>query len=102
MLGSIREDSLSRKENVQLLRLRIGHTRLTQAYLLLGRPQPLCDHCDVPLTVIHLLEECPHLDGHRVHNDLVNINLEDLLSRGSASLGKVMQFLRDAGLFFQI
>ncbi|MPC19957.1 hypothetical protein E2C01_012887 [Portunus trituberculatus] len=42
-------------------RLRIGHTYLTQRYLLTRDPQPYCDDCLVPLTVRHLLVECPSL-----------------------------------------
>ena len=44
-----------------LIRLRIGHTRLTHGYLLSGsRSAPTCEDCDdeVPLTVKHLLTEC--------------------------------------------
>ncbi|MPC76514.1 hypothetical protein E2C01_070930 [Portunus trituberculatus] len=34
---------------------------LTQRYLLTRDPQPYCDDCLVPLTVRHLLVECPSL-----------------------------------------
>ncbi|MPC73411.1 hypothetical protein E2C01_067739 [Portunus trituberculatus] len=40
---------------IVLARLRIGHTYLTQKYLLTRDPQPYCDDCLVPLTVRHLL-----------------------------------------------
>ncbi|MPC41109.1 hypothetical protein E2C01_034693 [Portunus trituberculatus] len=39
-----------------LARLRIGHTYLTQR-----DPQPYCEDCLVPLSVQHLLVECPSL-----------------------------------------
>ena len=54
-----RYSSLPRREEVVLSRLRIGHTRLTHAFLMEKRPQPYCDDCLVPLTVRHLLVECP-------------------------------------------
>ncbi|MPD06488.1 hypothetical protein E2C01_102302 [Portunus trituberculatus] len=41
-----------------LARLRIGHTYLTQRFVLTRDPQPYCDDCLVPLTVRHLLVEC--------------------------------------------
>ncbi|MPC84512.1 hypothetical protein E2C01_079251 [Portunus trituberculatus] len=44
-----------------LARLRIGHTCLTQRYLITRDPQPYCDDCLVPLTVRHLLVQCPSL-----------------------------------------
>ena len=51
-----------RKWERTLNRLRIGHTRLTHGYLLAGnRTPPTCDDCEdeAPLTVKHLLTECP-------------------------------------------
>ena len=44
-----------------LARLRIGHTRLTHTHLLSEDPEPFCEDCLVPLTVRHLLVECPSL-----------------------------------------
>ena len=44
-----------------LARLRIGHTRLIHSHLMSGEYQPFCDDCLVPLTVRHLLVECPSL-----------------------------------------
>ncbi|MPC31577.1 hypothetical protein E2C01_024872 [Portunus trituberculatus] len=54
-----------RRAQVLLARLRIGHTYLTQRYLLTRDPQPYCDDCLVPLTVRHLLVECPSLTDLR-------------------------------------
>ncbi|MPC97727.1 hypothetical protein E2C01_093056 [Portunus trituberculatus] len=50
-----------RRAQTLLARLRIGHTYLTQRYLLTRDPQPYCDDCLVLLTVRHLLVECPSL-----------------------------------------
>ncbi len=59
---------MPRSLDVVLTRLRIGHTRHTNGYLLEGRPQPHCEDCIVPLTVRHLLIECPSLGGlRRIH-----------------------------------
>ena len=51
--------SLPRKYEVILSRLRIGHTKLTHSFLMNGDPQPFCDDCLVPLTVRHIMIECP-------------------------------------------
>ena len=51
--------------SVKLIRLRIGHTRLTHGYLMEGGHRPYCDDCVVPLTVKHLLFECPTHTQHR-------------------------------------
>ena len=50
-----------RRKEVVLSRLRIGHTRLTHGFLMNKEPQPFCEDCLVPLTVRHLLAECPSL-----------------------------------------
>ena len=39
-------------------RLRIGHTRLTNSYLLKEENQPECQICHSPLTVKHILIDC--------------------------------------------
>ena len=54
-----------RRHQTVLVRLRIGHTRLTHGYLMSGDHQPFCDDCLVPLSVRHLLVECPSLVGLR-------------------------------------
>nr|XP_053654562.1 uncharacterized protein LOC128703775 isoform X1 [Cherax quadricarinatus] len=42
-----------------LSRLRIGHTRLIHGYLVEMRPAPLCETCQAPLSVSHILLDCP-------------------------------------------
>lgn len=44
---------------VTLCRLRIGHTLKTHGHLMNNEEQPTCDDCEVPLTVVHILAECP-------------------------------------------
>lgn len=48
----------SRKEEVVLTRMRIGNTRTTHEFLLKGEEPPICEECDAPRTVSHLLPEC--------------------------------------------
>ena len=58
-------DQHSRSWSVRLFRLRTGHTRLTHEYLMSASPPPYCDDCIVPLTVKHILVECPSHSAHR-------------------------------------
>ena len=44
---------------VQLARLRLGHCKFSHHYLQEGGHQPYCTNCLVPLTVKHVLLECP-------------------------------------------
>ena len=50
---------------VIMARIRISHTRLTHGFLLEGAEAPLCLECIVPLTVVHILIECPEYNEHR-------------------------------------
>ena len=60
------QDQVSRER--LLTRLRIGHAFLTHGYLMEQRPPPFCDDCIVPLTVRHILAECPTCnDMRRAH-----------------------------------
>ena len=52
----------SRKEQVILDRLRIGHTRLTHSFLLKGEPPPECTTCECQLTIQHILVDCIEYD----------------------------------------
>ena len=56
---------VNRQEEVVLARLRIGHTQLTLTHLISGDPTPFCDGCLVPLTVVHMLIECPDYNNKR-------------------------------------
>ena len=47
----------SRREQVVISRLRIGHTRLTHGFILKQEPQPQCLTCQTTCTVKHILIE---------------------------------------------
>ena len=49
----------NRREEIVLCRLRLGHTRLTHSYILDHEPRPQCTRCRSPLTVKHILIDCP-------------------------------------------
>ena len=48
----------SRQIQTKITRCRIGHTRLTHAYLLTNEQPPLCISCNEPFTVKHFLITC--------------------------------------------
>ena len=98
---------MSRKNEVILCRLRIGHTRLTHGFLMSGEHQPFCEDCLVPLTVRHLMVECPSfLEERRKYF------LNDKACNGSYSLAKILgcnfresdlfKFLADIGVLEKI
>ncbi|MPC18306.1 hypothetical protein E2C01_011185 [Portunus trituberculatus] len=65
-----------RRAQTLLARLRIGYMYLTHRYLLTRDPQPYCDDCLVPLSVRHLLVECPSLIELR-HRYLYRCRIRD-------------------------
>ncbi|XP_044592911.1 uncharacterized protein LOC123270829 [Cotesia glomerata] len=50
--------TLDRWEQTVLTRIRIGHTNLTHSYLISKKPQNLCQRCNSPISVKHLLIDC--------------------------------------------
>jgi len=65
VIGRNTSSSLSRYDSVLINRLRIGHTRLTNSYLLKGESQPVCEACHSPLTVKHILIDCTRYSAAR-------------------------------------
>ena len=94
---------MDRKHEVVLARLRIGHSRLTHGFLMCGGPQPFCEDCLVPLTVRHLMVECPSLKDEREKYFYNFRNID-----GSYSLAKILgsdfkeqnlfDFIKDIGV----
>ena len=52
----------SRREQVVISRLRIGHTRLTHSFILKQEIQPQCLTCQTTCMVKHILIECKTFD----------------------------------------
>ena len=88
-----------RKEEVVLARLRLGHTRVTHSYLLLGEEQPYCVGCDAPFTVRHFLLECGNFAQVRNNCFLVD-NMKQLFQ--DIHIDSIMTFLRQINLFKKI
>ena len=88
-----------RKEEVVLAGLRLGHTRVTHSYLLLGEEQPQCVGCDTPFTVRHFLLECE--DFEQVRNNCFHVeNMKQLFQ--DIHIDSIMTFLRQINLFNKI
>ncbi|KAL4119558.1 hypothetical protein QTP88_012363 [Uroleucon formosanum] len=50
---------LSRREEVVITRVRIGHTHLTHSYLISKEPKPTWETCKVNLSIKHIMIDCP-------------------------------------------
>ena len=91
----------SRRLDVILTRLRIGHSYMTHAHLLNGEDNPVCKYCSSILTINHILIDCPHFKNSRIaHFNTNSPNTIDLL--GEEYHEGVFPFLKTIGLFLRI
>ena len=92
----------SRKDEVIIHRLRIGHTRLTHRHLMesMDRNEPPCNYCYIDTkTIKHILIECQHFDRIRSRHYQAN-DIRDLFDR--IPLRHVLSFLKEANLYNEI
>ena len=86
---TIREDTVIR-------RLRMGHTRLTHAYLFTGDNPPFCFVCNMRLTVKHIMLEC--VDFAQARSRHFNVNtFQDVFNNVEPSA--IIDYLKDIQLF---
>ena len=87
---------------MKLVRLRIGHTRMTHSYHLIREDVPMCAECEVVCSIRHVLMECGNLALMRLaYYDPREVTFQDLLSKRGLVL-KVIQFLKDAEIYRHI
>ena len=87
---------ISRRDQLVITRCHIGHTYLTQGYLLRKEDPPMCVPCMERLSVEHILVHCPDLaDARNQYYECQSVH--DLFEKYHFS--KVLHFLREAGLY---
>lgn len=69
----------NRRDQVMLTRLRIGHTRITHQHILTKDVQQKCEHCNIPISIPHILLDCPEFEKERIENK-IGKRLEDILN----------------------
>ena len=95
-------NGLTRKEQVVIHRIRIGHTRITHKYLMEDplKRQPPCNFCYLEqLSVSHLLIDCLHFQNIRRVFFTVT-SMKDLFDK--IHLRCIINFLKAANLYEQI
>ena len=91
----------NRRWSIALTRLRIGHTNITHKHLMERNYEPYCEDCLVPLTVEHILAECPSFaEIRRRHFRDNEMSIERML-RGNlcAEYGSVYRFLTEIDIY---
>ena len=89
----------SRKEQVTITRLRIGHSRLTHSFILKQEQQPQCSTCQTPCTIKYLLLECKVFNDTRKRYFHAN-TMKDLFE--NVYMDNVLSFLKETGLYQKI
>jgi hypothetical protein len=66
--------------------------RLTHGFLLRGEDAPICAHCDSPLSVVHILIDCPF---YQVARDTYQLHgtIRDILQDNRVFTNQVLAFL---------
>ena len=84
-----------------LTRLRIGHTRVTHSFLFEGTTPPECEHCQVQLTVEHILVHCTFLQEKRCLYHMDGKQIEEILGE-DCDIEDITSFLKDTGFYFKL
>lgn len=87
-------------EQRALSRLRIGHTRMTHSEKFKTGSKE-CPSCGVPLTVVHILLDCRRYAALRTKHRL-DTNIGVLLSNDVDEENKLIDFLRESGIFQEL
>ncbi|CAI6362392.1 unnamed protein product [Macrosiphum euphorbiae] len=53
------QPNISRRSEIINTRTRIGHTNLTHIHIIKNEEQPLCSRCNEPLSIKHIVLDCP-------------------------------------------
>ena len=94
----------SRKDQVVINRIRIGHTRLTHSYLMEQENEekikPKCQYCNNhPLTVKHIIIECTYFTAIR-SNYFNACNMKDLFD--NVDVNNILSFLKETLIYQKI
>ncbi|GFO16331.1 ribonuclease hi [Plakobranchus ocellatus] len=94
-----RGEGAGRKLETAMCRLRVGHTWLTQSYLLKNEDQPFCYACDSLYTVRHILIEC--LDFQDTRRKYFSVTDQYRLFR-QVNPSRIVDYLKDLGVYGNI
>jgi ribonuclease HI len=89
----------SRREEIVLCRIRIGHSYLTHSYLLKGEEAPQCIPCFTELNLSHIFIHC--VDLAHIRNKYFSVQtMSDLFNTVTPDL--IFNFLKEINLFKKI
>jgi ribonuclease HI len=91
--------NLPRRDERLIHRLRVGHTHLTHSFVLKKEQPPHCTHCQVLLTVQHILIDCTHFNSQRVQY-FNSTSLHDLFTNVNPQ--NIIDFIKTIGLYRKV
>lgn len=93
-----REQHGSRREQVILTRLRIGHTRLTNSHLFTKSDPPICTECNKQITIKHIIEECPlYASERREHH--IPTTISEALNHSTTTEENMLKFTKTINIY---
>ena len=100
-LGGWMTTHSNRQIEVVLTRLKIGHTRLTHGHLMANDPPPVCEECQEPLSVAHVVEKCAAFSAARARHLAPPCTLKSVLG-DPCKVPALIKFLREIDIFNKI
>ena len=86
-----------------MIRLRIGHIRLTHRYPIERIYPPKCNSCNTQLTVKHIIGECCLYNGARRRKFQASDSFEEIMSENeNFNPEEIFDYMREIGLLGQI
>jgi hypothetical protein len=97
VIGKYRHGKLTRRDELVIHRLRVGHSHLTHSYLLKKELPLVCEPCHVPLTVEHVLIGCSDsaLQRRKYFNNCCS--LDDSFSSFRCDI--IIEFIKEIGIY---
>ena len=91
---------ISRLDTIKILRLRLGHSRITHEYLMNPQKSNICIYCNTnTISIKHILIECPYFLNIRnqIFNSIDPLNL--LSTPNINNINLLLKFLKTTGLY---
>ncbi|XP_026682766.1 uncharacterized protein LOC113469351 [Diaphorina citri] len=82
----------SRLDEVCLMRMRVGHSKITHSHLFRREDRPLCDKCQEPTTIEHILLYCRNMRFRPP--SFSSASISDILKDNEESINEALQFLK--------
>ena len=97
VIGKYKYGKLTRRDEVVIHRLRVGHSHLTHSYLLKKELPPVCDGCGTSLTVEHMIIGCSKYTSQRRKFFDNCCSVEDLFSSFNSNV--IIEFIKEIGIY---